>query len=109
LPLVIAENELKACGLDVLNDHAPRLICENFLQALSVLEKQRLASVLPDFLNPGERLKSFLEVRDPAIDSGVFAFRLAWNPRLLRLNVHAIRQRDFLDAALARQVAGKST
>jgi len=32
----------------------------------------------------------------PELERRKCQFQLAWNPRLLRLNPHAIRQRDFL-------------
>lgn len=105
LPLALAKKELEMCGADFLSDHEPRLICDNFLEAMSAMEGSGLASVLPDFLIPGGNEKAFFRVRVPALDSPVFHFRLAWNPRLLRLNPHSIRGRDFLSEALSGQIA----
>ena len=68
----------------------------------AILEGQ-LASVLPDFLDPRKSAAAIQYVRVPAIESKLFQYRLAWNPRLLRLNPHAIRRRDFLIEALSGQ------
>jgi DNA-binding transcriptional LysR family regulator len=103
LPLVLAEKELSACSVDFFNGQAARLICDNFLEALSATEERGLATLLPDFLTAGNRMKGFFPVRVSAIDSRVFHFRIAWNPRLMRLNPHAIRMRDFLAEELVKQ------
>lgn len=100
LPLVVAQKELEMCSVNFLNDHEPRLICESFLEAVPAMEANGFASVLPDFLAPANP-KGFFRLRVPAIDSLTFHIRLAWNPRLLRLNPHAIRQRDLLLNALS--------
>jgi len=99
LPLVLAKQELDACGVHFFNGHEPRLICDNFLEAVAAMERRGMASILPDFLPPAKS-NAFLQVRVPALESRVFHFRLAWNPRLLRLNPHAIRRRDYLAESL---------
>jgi DNA-binding transcriptional LysR family regulator len=105
LPLAVAAKEIEGCGADLLEKHDCRLICDNFLQALAALENQVMATVLPDYLRASVSAKSFLRVQIPAIGSGTFSFRLAWNPRLMRLNPHAARIRDFLTKALAERMA----
>ena len=103
LPLVLAQRELEMCGADFFNNYEPRLICDNSLEAAIAMERGDLASALPDFLAP-EDAKAF-RMRIPSLESRIFRFRLAWNPRLLRLNPHAIRGRDFLSKALCNQMA----
>ena len=104
LPLALAEKELAAMGADELNDHDGRLICSNFVQVLGALREGHLAAILPDYLKPESNSKAFLRVRVGAIDCQKFHFRLAWNPRLIRLNPHAIRRREFLAEALSRRM-----
>lgn len=104
LPLAVAAKEIEGCGEDLLGEYNCRLVCDNFLQALAALESQEMATVLPDYLRASVSPKSFRRVHIPAIDSGTFCFRLAWNPRLLRLNPHAARRRDFLSKALTEQM-----
>ncbi len=104
LPLVLARTELN--DLEVLppTEYEPGLVCDSFLDAWVAMEGQEVAGLLPDFLAPGKRSKSFVRVPVPEIDSRVLQFHLAWNPRLLRLNPHATRKRDWLAGALARQM-----
>jgi len=78
--------------------------CETFSQARTILERRRAAAFLPDFLEWGENAKDFLMLRIPPITAAVFHYRLAWNQRLLRLNPHAGRQRDWLAGALSAQM-----
>jgi hypothetical protein len=59
---------------------------------------------MPGFLALGKTSRSFLRVHLPKVDSRVFHFYLAWNPRLLRLNPHAIRRRDWLVEGLSKQM-----
>ena len=103
--MAIAVQELVASGLDVFGDHDCRLICDNFLPALDALQGQQVATVLPDYLSLPTGSKSFLRVRMTGISSRIFSSRLAWNPRLLRLNSHAARRKDFLNKAIAEQIA----
>jgi len=72
--------------------------------ALAAMETQTLAAVLPDYLRPAQNGLAFVRVRIPWLDSPRFHHRLAWNPRLLRLNPHAARRRDFLATSLARRM-----
>ena len=96
LPLALAADELHALGVTEFKDHDCRLACDDFLQAGEALREQTVAAILPDYLNPGDMSKSFLRVRVSAIESRKYFFRLAWNPRLLRLNPHATRRKDSL-------------
>jgi len=104
LPLVLPTGEISLPGLGFLNDCEPRLVCTSFLEAETALRRQGLAAVLPDFLVPQSSAGAFLRVRFPALDACEFQYRLAWNPRLLRLNPHASRRRDSLIDALAAQM-----
>ena len=63
-----------------------------------------MAALLPDFLVPGPPADAFLRVNVPAVEASSFQHRLAWTPRLLRLNPHASRCRDFLIESLAAQM-----
>lgn len=105
LPLVIAAKELEACGADLFGDQDCRLICDNFLQALDALKEQHVGAVLPDYLKRLVDAKLFLRLRRSGMDSRMWSFRLAWNPRLLRLNPHAARRKDFLCRALSEQMS----
>ena len=103
LPLAWAAKELATIPADTFADHDCRLLCDNFLQALGALREGQVAAVLPDFLNPNATAKSFLRLRIKQL-SRAFQFRLAWNPRLLRLNPHAARRHESLIEALSRQL-----
>lgn len=98
LPLALAERELNLSVFPSLKDYEPRLACDSFLSACAAMKEQSLATVLPDFLVP--RKVSVWQIPIPAIDSLVFQFQLAWNPRLLRLNPFIVRTRDLLSASL---------
>jgi DNA-binding transcriptional LysR family regulator len=106
LPLALAGKELKGLGALAATPYEASLICDSFLDARTALEGQTVAAWLPDFLAPGKGTKSFIRVRIPKLDSLVFRFHLAWNPRLLRLNPHATRRRDWLAGVLGRRMAG---
>jgi DNA-binding transcriptional LysR family regulator len=103
LPLVVAKTELDEVSSEIFADHDRRLICENFLQALKALKGQQVAAILPDYLIPDAASKSFLRMPIPGVSGLPLLFRLAWNPRLLRLNPHATRRKDFLIAALSAE------
>jgi DNA-binding transcriptional LysR family regulator len=103
LPLILPRRELPA--LVLAEDYEPRLACGSFLEARTALAGNHLATLLPDFLTP-ENETQFLCVRVPGVSSTRYEYRLAWNPRLLRLNPHAIRRRDFLCGALTAALQG---
>ena len=104
LPLVLATKELEMCGMTNLVDWEPRLACESFVEARMAMKGSRLAAILPDFLVPPAEARTMWRLRIPSLESGALSFRFAWNPRLLRLNPHAVRQKDFLYEALAKQM-----
>ena len=104
LPIAIAASELQVLGVNDLMDQDVRLVCDNFLQAGDALREQSVAAVLPDYLNVGAASIAFLRVHVPSIDARRFCFRLAWNPRLIRLNPHASRRRDFLIKAVSERM-----
>jgi DNA-binding transcriptional LysR family regulator len=106
LPVVLAKKEVDPLRVLAPAGYAASLICESFLDAWIALEGQGIGGLLPDFLAPGKSSKTFIRVRLPKLDSRVFHFHLAWNPRLLRLNPHAARRRDWLAAALAKRMGG---
>jgi DNA-binding transcriptional LysR family regulator len=106
LPLVKAGAELDALMLPGVAKYSARLACDNFLEAKAVLEAGKLAALLPDFLAPTETVGSFGRVRVPEIDARQFGVFLVWNPRLLRLNPHAARWRDWLAGLLSHRMEG---
>ena len=105
LPLVRAR-ELDGLGVLPAAGYEACLVCDNFLEALAAMEGGEVASLLPNFLAPGKASRSLLRIPLPKIDSEVYHFYLAWNPRLLRLNPHAARRRDWLAGALVQRMAG---
>ena len=107
LPIAWPVPELSLAALDCLHGCEPRLICGSFLEAQTALHLEALATVLPDFLAPDLAAGRFLRLRLPASHVGEIVYRLAWNPRLLRLNPHASRRRDFLIDSLSAQVPGR--
>jgi DNA-binding transcriptional LysR family regulator len=105
LPLVWPAGEVPQSEFNVLEDYEPALTCSNFLEARVALEEKSLAAFLPDFLPLGATADRCLNVKVPAVDFCLFHYRLAWNPRLLRLNPHAQRRRDALVESLAQGLA----
>lgn len=105
LPLAWPERELPLAELDDVAGLEPALTCETFLEAKTALTHQRLATPLPEFLVSEEVARLSIAVRVPALAARQFGFWLVWNPRLLRLNPHAVRQRDALIQALTRRFA----
>ena len=105
LPLVLAR-ELDDLGIAPNKESEAVLGCDSFLEARVALDGQKLAALLPSFLAPARPAKSFIRVQIPKVDQRTYRFHLAWNPRLLRLNPHTVRRRDWLAEALAKQVAG---
>jgi DNA-binding transcriptional LysR family regulator len=104
LPLVWPAGELSQSEFNVLEDYEPALTCSNFLEAKVALEEKSLAAFLPDFVPLGATADRCWEVKVPILDSLLFHYRLAWNPRLLRLNPHAQRRRDVLIESLAQEL-----
>jgi DNA-binding transcriptional LysR family regulator len=107
LPLVLARQELD--GLDAISKtYQPHLTCDSFLDVLAVMEGEEMAALLPDFLAQTRNSKRFVRIPVAKLESLVFQFHLAWNPRLLRLNPPAIKKRDWLAEALVRIIARRS-
>jgi DNA-binding transcriptional LysR family regulator len=105
LPVVWPAGELPQSEFTVLADYEPALTCTNFLEARIALEEKALDAFLPDFVPLGTTADRCLNLKMPAVDSCLFHYRLAWNPRLLRLNPHARRRRDALAESLARKLS----
>ena len=104
LPFVLPA-ETPAPLNSVLAEHRPSLSCDTFVEGHEILLGQSLAAVLPDFLVRREGSRGLVQI---ALSGGEksrprFSYRLAWNPRLLRLNPQAARRRDFLREALAKR------
>jgi DNA-binding transcriptional LysR family regulator len=105
LPLAMAK-ELDDVVIMPDNKREATLSCDSFLGSRVALEGKEFAALLPQFLAPDKRARLFVRVPAPKVDSRVFYFHLAWNPRLLRLNPHAVRQRDWLASILSTRIAG---
>jgi DNA-binding transcriptional LysR family regulator len=103
LPLALAKRELDGLGA-ISTEYEACLTCDSFLDAFTAMSSEAVATLLPNFLAPGRTSKSFIRVNLSKIDSLVFQFYLAWNPRLLRLNPHASRTRDWLADALRERM-----
>jgi len=103
LPLVLAR-ELGDWSAAFLPGYEPSLVCDSHLDSRIALEGEEIAALLPRFFAPGNASRSFFRVHIPKLDSQVFRFYLAWNPRLLRLNPHAVRRRDWLADSLSEQM-----
>jgi len=108
LPLVWPDGELPRAEFGQMENYEPALTCTNFLEARIALEERSLAALLPDFLPLGAAGNRCLKLSIPSVDSGLFHYRLAWNPRLLRLNPHARRRKDVLAESLARRCSNSS-
>jgi DNA-binding transcriptional LysR family regulator len=105
LPLVWPEGELPRADFSLLEDYEPALTCSNFLEARIALGEKGLAAFLPEFFPLGTIADRCVRLNQPAADLCLFHYRLAWNPRLLRLNPHARRRKDALVEALARKLS----
>jgi DNA-binding transcriptional LysR family regulator len=105
VPLALCR-ELEGLGVTPGKTWNPALMCDSFLDAQVALEGHEVAALLPNFLASAPTARSFLRARFPGIDARVFHFYLAWNPRLLRLNPHAVRWRDWLITVLSGQMSG---
>jgi DNA-binding transcriptional LysR family regulator len=99
LPLVLVAKELDLARSPDLQGFPTPLICDDFLQTQLCLEAGRVAAILPDCLVPAPGRCWQLPTANLHLPT--FSWHLAWNPRLLRLNPHAIRRRDFLMKTLA--------
>jgi DNA-binding transcriptional LysR family regulator len=105
LPVVWPTSELPRSEFNVLEDYEPALACTNFLEARVALEEKSLAAFLPDFIPLGATADRCLKLKMPAVDSCLFHYYLAWNPRLLRPNPHAGRRRDALAESLVQKLS----
>ena len=105
LPFVLPVGELPRSEFSILEDYEPALVCTNFLEARVALAEKGLAAFLPDFLSLGALAERCLNLKVPDVDSCLFHYRLAWNPRLLRLNPHARRRRDVLAESLIQKLS----
>jgi hypothetical protein len=108
LPFVWPAGELPQSEFNLLEDCEPVLTCMSFLEAQIALAEKSLAAFLPDFLSIGPAADRCLKVKMPAVESCDFHYRLAWNPRLLRLNPHARRRRDVLIESLAQRLSARA-
>jgi DNA-binding transcriptional LysR family regulator len=95
LPLVLATRETVLLNQPALAEFEPWLACGDFIAAHTALARGGLAALLPDFFPAPESDAQYLRVRVPAVPSAC-GYHLAWNPRLLRLNPHAVRRLDIL-------------
>ena len=102
LPFVWPADELALPDLGVFKGRKPRLVCASFLEAKTALERGGVAAFLPEFLAPAQAADRFVCLSIKGSDGSLYRYHLAWNPRLLRLNPHATRQRDFLLASLTK-------
>src|SRR5262249_52212371 len=107
LPLVLARQELISQDA-ISKTYQPRLTCDSFLDVLTVMEGEEIAALLPDFLAQTMDSKRFVRIPILKLESLVFHYYLAWNPRLLRLNPPAIKKRDWLAEALTRMMTPKT-
>jgi DNA-binding transcriptional LysR family regulator len=96
LPLALARKELESLGALSPSELFADLVCDSFLEVLTAIETGRFTGLLPAFLARGLSPKLFFRIHVPEIDSLVFRYFLAWNPRSLRLNPRAARGRDWL-------------
>jgi len=100
LPLVVPAREMPR--LQLLTGYRPHVECNTFQEAQAILETGTLATFLPSFLNPNRNAPACRPSTVPGVTTKSFHYHFAWNPRLLRLNPHAIRVRDSLLVALAK-------
>jgi DNA-binding transcriptional LysR family regulator len=103
LPLVIAK-ELEDLGVVPSMGTEGALECDSFLDCRVAIQGQEFAALLPAFLAPGKNERLLFRAQAPDIESRIFHFLLAWNPRLLRLNPHTTRRRDWLANSLSKQM-----
>lgn len=87
-------------GLRIETATEPTLVCDSFLDCVVALESHQIAALLPAFLKPNSQ-SACIAVALPADKSHELNCLLAWNPRLLRLNPPAARERDWLAQSLS--------
>jgi DNA-binding transcriptional LysR family regulator len=109
LPFAWPAAELPPARIEFPRRREPVLTCASFLDARQALDQGALAAVLPDFLAPHDHGKRCFKLPPPAGIPPRLAFSLAWNPRLLRLNPHAIRRRDNLIQVLGAGLSPQTT
>ena len=106
LPLAIAGGELDEVSGAALKEYGARVVCDSFLSARAAMENARLGAVLPDYLGPAKSGTLFWRIELAPACLGNVHFHLAWNPRLIRLNPHVSRTRDFLIESLIGKLKG---
>ena len=109
LPVVLAERELSSTVVGLWPGIRPAIVCESFLQARTLLETGRFVTLLPDFLGPRGTGADYHRIALEELDGVEARYRLAWNPRLLRLNPQASRHRDRLADLLAARLRDLGT
>jgi DNA-binding transcriptional LysR family regulator len=97
LPLAFPGQEVPPESLVLPKQYEPAILCSSFLEAQTALARGCVAAWLPEFLFPldgdsGE----FFSIPAPGAVTGKLAYRLAWNPRLARLNPQAQKARELL-------------
>lgn len=102
LPLIVPAAELPR--LELLADYRPRLICNSFLEAKALLLQSSFATLLPHFLKPDQETAAYARIPVRGVTTKRFQYYFAWNPRLLRLNPHAIGVRNSLVGLLTEQM-----
>ena len=80
----------------------PRVLCDSFLTAAKLLETKSVAALLPDFLHP--KSSTFFTLKHPSLPPLHSRFRLAWNPRMVRLNPPTAKERDHLAQLLEKSL-----
>jgi DNA-binding transcriptional LysR family regulator len=98
LPLLLAMQETpQNCRL---TGFEARLSCDSFLEVKAALMQTMAAAFLPQFLTAAPGSKDLLRLEIPNLPICNITYSLAWNPRLLRLNPHAVRMRDAIKQCL---------
>ncbi len=108
LPWVLPAGEFPPMDDYSFSAGEPHLRCNSFIEAQTAAQEQGLAMILPDYLPPPEPSSAFVKVRIPSIQTQAFQYRLAWNPRMLRLNQHADRRREYLLESLVSKMRALS-
>jgi hypothetical protein len=96
LPLAIPVNEPSLSTIPEFAQHEPRIACSSFLEAEIALKQGGVATVLPDYFQVDQARDRYHPIKSLPFSTTLFHHALAWNPRLIRLNPHANRQKDFL-------------